>query len=202
MSVVLLFANCKQSQNKPDYSWEKENLNRDSWQKPSLVIEKLGNIEGKVIGDVGAGTGYFAFRLAIKKAKVIALEIDTFMISLIEAFKANLPEEVQSNIETRPVEENDPLLKPNELDIAVIINTVSYIKKPYEYIPKLCEGIKTGGKILIVDYKIEPVPIPAPPKKKRIKPEILTDLLSSQGFKNISVDLETLDYQYIVIAEK
>ncbi len=37
---------------------------RRSWQNPDLVLDKLGNLDGKVVADIGAGTGYFTFRLA------------------------------------------------------------------------------------------------------------------------------------------
>ncbi|MBK7700753.1 MAG: hypothetical protein IPJ39_19500 [Saprospiraceae bacterium] len=40
------------------------NIGRAIWQKPGLVIEKLGDISDKVIADIGAGTGYFSLRLA------------------------------------------------------------------------------------------------------------------------------------------
>jgi hypothetical protein len=38
---------------------------RGIWQKPNVVIEKLGDLEGKVVVDLGAGPyGYFTLRIA------------------------------------------------------------------------------------------------------------------------------------------
>ncbi len=53
-----------------------EDQNRDIWQKPDRVIDILGPLEGKTVVDLGAGTGYFAFRLIQDAAKVIAIDID------------------------------------------------------------------------------------------------------------------------------
>ena len=49
---------------------------RQVWQKPNLVIELLGDLQDKTIADIGAGVGYFSFRLAEKANRVIAIEID------------------------------------------------------------------------------------------------------------------------------
>ena len=63
------------------------NVGRAIWQKPGLVIEKLGDISDKVIADIGAGTGYFSFRLAPRAKKVIAIEIDEALIKYIDSSK-------------------------------------------------------------------------------------------------------------------
>ncbi|MBK9734656.1 MAG: methyltransferase domain-containing protein [Saprospiraceae bacterium] len=102
-------------------------LGRAIWQKPGLVIAKLGDISDKVIADIGAGTGYFSFRLAGKAKKVIAVEIDKKFIDYIDSTKIFLPQNVGQKIETRLALHDDPLLKQNEVDIILIINTVAYI---------------------------------------------------------------------------
>src|SRR6185503_20441625 len=41
-----------------------ESADRVIWQKPDLVIDQLGKVEGKIVADLGAGTGYFSRRIA------------------------------------------------------------------------------------------------------------------------------------------
>ena len=53
-----------------------EHRDRNQWQQPDKVLTSLGELNGKTIVDIGAGTGYFAFRLLEKGAKVIAVDID------------------------------------------------------------------------------------------------------------------------------
>jgi len=72
-----------------------ENEEREEWQKPEEVIALLGDIEGKTIMDIGAGTGYFAFRMSAKGAKVIAADVDDRFINYVEEKRDSL---------------NDPLL--------------------------------------------------------------------------------------------
>ena len=37
---------------------------RDSWQQPEMVMDTLGIKSGMIIGEAGAGRGYFTFKLA------------------------------------------------------------------------------------------------------------------------------------------
>lgn len=179
----------------------KENVGRSSWQQPDLVVNKLGDISGKVIADIGAGTGYFVLRLAYKNAKVLAIDIDPVMINYIDSFKENLPAEVQNNITTRLAKTDNPMLIDGEVDKVIIINTVSYIDKLEQYLAILKKGIKSKGSIMILDYKNKIIDIPAPPLDDRVSIGKLQTYLANSGYKNIIVDDTSLEYQYIVTAE-
>ena len=178
------------------------NVGRAIWQKPGLVIEKLGDISDKVIADIGAGTGYFSFKLALKAKKVIAVEIEQGLLDYIDSTKVMLPENKRSRIETRLATPDDPSLKVEEVDIILIINTIAYIKDLPEYLQTLKKCLKKDGKIMIIDYKMKRLPINSPPKSERLYLDHLEDVLIDAGYKLLKVDDTSLDYQYIIKAEK
>lgn len=178
------------------------NVGRAIWQQPGLVIEKLGNISDKVIADIGAGTGYFSFRLAPRAQKVIAIEIEQGLLDYIDSLKVKLPENKQSNLETRLAKPDNPMLEDGEADIILIINTIAYIKNLPTYLKTLQKALKANGKIIIVDYKMKKLPINSPPKSERIYLDRLEDELEAAGYKIIETDDTSLDYQYIVTASK
>jgi 2-polyprenyl-3-methyl-5-hydroxy-6-metoxy-1,4-benzoquinol methylase len=177
-----------------------ENMGRSSWQKPNLVIEKLGDVSQKTIVDVGAGTGYFTFRMAFKAKKVIAIDIDPNMIALIESFRLNLPQDLQSKVETRLVTANDAMLKEGECDVAVVINTYGYIKNGASYLMKLKKSLNTNAQIMIVDFNKKKLPIGMPNTANISIEQVVSDLTLA-GYKDIRVDENTLDYQFIVLAK-
>ena len=181
---------------------EHSNIGRAIWQKPGLVIEKLGDISDKVIADIGAGTGYFSFKLALKAKKVIAVEIEQGLLDYIDSTKVMLPENKRSRIETRLATPDDPNLKAEEVDIILIINTIAYIKDLPEYLQTLKKCLKKDGKIMIIDYKMKRLPINSPPKSERVYLDHLEDVLIDAGYKLLKVDDTSLDYQYIIKAEK
>src|SRR5690606_26217477 len=75
----------------PEVDSMEYNASRTVWQKPASVISKLGDLSDKVVADIGAGTGYFSFRLAFHAHKVIAVDIDTNALQTISAYIPKLP---------------------------------------------------------------------------------------------------------------
>ena len=100
---------------------------RSEWQEPDFIIDKLQPVKNLVVADIGAGTGYFTFRLAEEGAKVIAIDIDDRFLDYIETRKTELLESVNpSQISTRLSSENDPFLRENEVDVALLVNTYHF----------------------------------------------------------------------------
>jgi ubiquinone/menaquinone biosynthesis C-methylase UbiE len=178
------------------------NATRSIWQKPEMVVELLGDLSGKTVADIGAGSGYFSFRIVFKADKVIAIDIDEYMIQLMETMRQNLPEQYKSRFETRLALPNDPLLLENEADIVIIVNTVAYISDRVNYFNTLKNGMKKGAKLMIMDFKIKNLPITAPPIEERVHLIDIEKELKQAGFAEILSDDTSLDYQYIVFAEK
>jgi len=180
-------------------------INRVAWQKPNLVIERLGDdLRGKVIADIGAGpTGFFSMLLARRGAQVLAIDIDPAALSYIEKEKASLDSTQRHLIKTRLARVDDPRLNKEEIDAVLIVNTMAYLGNKPAYLKNLRNNLKPGGKIVIVDFKMKRLPVQiAPPKAERIYEDVVEEYLYQAGFKNIILDDQSLNYQYIVTAEK
>jgi SAM-dependent methyltransferase len=185
--------------------WEKElqaNKSRDVWQRPSDVIDLLGDVSEYKIADIGAGTGFFSFRLLLRGASAIAIDIDPRMLEIIESFKQNLSSEMQTKLETRLALPSDAKIKKDEVDIILIINTIGYIENRIEYLKQLYEVLPDGGKILIVDFKSRQLPVEAPSLEYRVPLFQLEQDLANSGFTSIESNDAILDYQYTVLASK
>lgn len=210
--IFLLIAACVSCEQKPpnksniptaNKHFNDDNRDRAAWQKPSLVINKLGDLTGKTVADIGAGTGYFAFRLAFKAQKVIAVEIDQSLIDLMNGIKINLPAEMQTHFETRLAGPDDANLNDEEADVVVVINTINYIDQKEAYLKSLYKGMKRGGKILVLDYKVIDIPLEEIPAiEERLPADELGLALAKAGFMDIDIDKKSLNYQYMVMASK
>ncbi|MCH8331928.1 MAG: methyltransferase domain-containing protein [Bacteroidetes bacterium] len=176
-----------------------EDPEREKWQLPNAVIAKLGDLSGKTIMDLGAGTGYFSFRLAEKGAKVIAADIDQRFLDYIE--KKMKTEEVSSEkIELRKVPTDWPSLEKEEVDAVLMVNTYHHIEARVLYFKKVMFGLKPGGKLVIVDYFNWKTPH-GPPVEHRISLDVVQKELTDCGYK-VTTDTNTLQEQYIVIATR
>lgn len=180
---------------------DKESKDRAIWQKPEMVISMLGDLKGKTVADIGAGTGYFAFRLLPKAEKVVALDIDERFIAFMDSMKLRLPEKYRSRFEPRLTQPDNPQLQPNEADAVIIVNTYGYIGNRTAYLRKVWLGMSPGAKLLIIDFKKNKLPVGPPDQFKVASSQVERELVSV-GFDVEKNDRETLDYQYIILATK
>ena len=178
-----------------------ESADRVIWQKPDLVVEQLGNVTGKVVADLGAGTGYFSRRIAYKGATVIAIDIDPRAIQWMQEQKARFPVELQDRLVIRQAEPDDPKLNPGEVDIVLLVNTYSYINNRVPYFTKLMESIRPGGFVVIIDFKKKDTPF-GPPVEERLDLAEVVKELKDAGYTILKSDEESLDYQYIIKARR
>ncbi len=191
--------NKEEKQNISDVVADFESKERLAWQKPDFIINLFGDISNKIVADLGAGTGFFSFRLVRTAKKVIALDIDKRYLSFMDSLKVELPKDLQTRFETREVGENDAHLKAQEVDAVLVVNTYMYISNRIEYLKKLKQGISKQGSVIIVDYKDKNLPV-GPPVEIKVPLRIVEAELRAAGFKIQSADDATLEYQYIVKA--
>ena len=175
-----------------------EDPTRAQWQKPDEVIASLGPLDGKTVADIGAGTGYFAFPIAKKAAKVMAIDIDQRFLDYIEQKKRT--QKVGANLETRITAPDSPGLKPGEADVVLIVDTYHHIENRIDYLKKLKKDLAKGGVLVVVDFKKEKT-TPGPPVELRVAQEQVESELKSAGFTVVSTDRHLLPYQYIIKAK-
>ncbi len=167
-------------------------------QKPEEVISLLGDIEDKTIMDIGAGTGYFAFRMSAKGAHVIAVDVDDRFLNYIQEKKDSLND---SLIVTRKVEYDNPLLEDEEVHHAIIVNTYHHINNRETYFAKVHKGIKSGGSLLVLDFKKDSGG-KGPPRRYRVATDEVVKELKAAGFSEVIINDTLLDKSYVVIAKK
>lgn len=174
-----------------------DDRDRENWQKPQIVISSLGDLSDKVVADIGAGTGYFTMPLARQAHKVIAIEIQQQYLDYINRRLARAHDRRTLDVETRLTSTDDPALKPEEADVVLLVNTYSFIEHRVAYFTKVYRGMAAGGRIVIVDFKHESIPV-GPSMEEKIDPEVVIQELDSAGFTHEKTDLNSLDYQYIL----
>jgi len=179
---------------------------RRLWQRPDFIVRRLGDLDGKVVADIGAGPyGYFTFRIVSKiekVKKVIATDIDPKAVNYIDSIKTiMLPMDLQKKVEARLVETNDSKLGIGEADVILMVNTYAYIENRIDYLEDLKDNLSGGGKVYVIDFKKRSLPIGPTTEEKVALFQVELDLAKA-GFEFIQSDDKSLDYQYIVVATK
>lgn len=172
---------------------------RGLWQSPDLVIEKLGDLSGKIVADIGSGTGYFTFPISRVAKKVLAIDIEQRYLDYIEDRKLELPIEEADVIETRLTVEDEPNLHTDEVDAILMVNVFYYLNDRSSYMKIVNNALRKNGILVLVDFKLGELPVG--PSGDKVPPEEVIDDLKSAGFNNVILDLTSLQYQYIITAK-
>ena len=173
--------------------------NRGSWQNPDLVIEKLGDLSGKIVADIGSGSGYFTFPISRVANKVLAIDIEQRYLDYIEDRKLELPIEQADVIETRLTVEDEPNLHTDEVDVILMVNVFYYLNDRSAYMKIVNNALRENGILVLVDFK--PGDLPVGPSGDKVPLGEVSENLKSAGFTDVSLDLESLQYQYIITAK-
>jgi ubiquinone/menaquinone biosynthesis C-methylase UbiE len=129
-------------------------------EAPQLLLEALNLKNGMVVADIGAGSGFLSFPMAVKvapKGKVIAEEIQPEMLTIIED-KARRNK--ITNVDRLLGTTEDPKLPANSVDLAIMVDVYHEFDKPYEMMSNILKGIKKGGQVVFVEYRKEDPRVP------------------------------------------
>ncbi len=158
-----------------------EDPERDAWQKPEEVVDAMKLGKGKIIADLGAGTGYFTRRFAVAvgpSGKAIGLDVEPNMVQYMrdDARKLGL-----SNYTARIVKTENPELEKGSLDVVFLCNTYHHIENRVEYFRNVALSLKPGGRVISVDfYKNTDF---GPPRDHKLSREVVLKEMSEAGFR-------------------
>ncbi len=171
-----------------------ESADRNEWQKPDEVIHFLGDLKNKTIIDIGAGTGYFEFKMNEPSAKIIAADVDERFIKYIDE---RIVSEKKMNIASRKAEYEKPPVTEQEADIVFMVDVYHHIENRKDYFSMVKKGLKPNGEMVIVDFKKGDFEH-GPPNDMKIEPQIVINEMKLAGFNLATQDTTTLKYQYML----
>jgi len=131
-----------------------ERFSRSYQEKPENAIDNLGLKSTDIVADIGAGTGYFTFRISplVPEGKVLAVDIQPEMLDLINFVKS---QENITNVETILGYMDNPNLPNSTVDIALLVDAYHEFEYPREMMLGIIEGLKPGGRVVLLEYRSE-----------------------------------------------
>ncbi len=168
----------------------------DPENKPDEVIKSLNIQKGWLIGDLGAGGGYYSFRLSEAtgdSGKVFAADINS---DYLTAIKKEAKEKNISNIETVLSDPDNSHFEDNSLDLIFIRNTFHHFENRKDYMKRLAEKLRAGGRIAIIDYKET-----ASFSWHRVSRDDIVNAMEGSGLE-LEKEFNFLDKQYFLVYKK
>jgi len=164
------------------------------WQKPHEVIQALNPKPDAVIADLGAGTGYFAVRLAnmVPEGRVYGVDVEPDMVKYL-AERAKREKRV--NLVAVAGAPDNPRL-PEKADLILLVDVYHHIEDRERYFRNLVGSLKPGGRVAIIDFRMDSPQ--GPPKAARIAPDRVIAELEGAGYK-VATQHGFLPNQYFLV---
>ncbi|HVO94005.1 MAG TPA: methyltransferase domain-containing protein [Terriglobales bacterium] len=174
-----------------------EDPQRDDYQKPHEVLAALKIKPGEVVADIGAGSGYFTFRLSHfvgAKGKIYAVDVSPDMIKHINR---RIRETKTTNVVSVLADSDDPLLADRSVDRFFICDVWHHIENQKKYLELMKGMLKPGGEIVVIDFHKKELPF-GPPMEMKIAKEDMIKQFTTNGFR-IAKEHSFLPYQYFLV---
>lgn len=177
-----------------------ERAERDKEEATSRLIPLLGLKPTDVVADIGAGTGYFSFRLsaAVPQGKVYAEDIQQQMLDVIAARKAK---GVGANVVPVLGGIVDPMLPANSIDLMLLVDVYHEFSYPREMGQAMVRALKPGGRIALVEYRGEDPNVPIKNMHRMTVAQAKKEM-AAVGLAWVSTDSRTLPWQHVMIFAK
>jgi SAM-dependent methyltransferase len=176
-----------------------ERSERQQEERTDLLAAALALKPTDAVADIGAGTGYFSFRLArlVPQGKVLAVDIQPEMIEYLEAGKRK---NKAPNVEPVLGTITNPKLPANSVDLVLMVDAYHEFSNPREMMDNIVQSLRPGGRVVLVEYRAEDPNVPIKEHHKMSEAQA-TKEMKAVGLRLLKND-KRLPQQHILIYGK
>jgi SAM-dependent methyltransferase len=177
-----------------------ERPEREQEEGSEVLLQRLQLKPGLRVADVGAGTGYYARRIARAVAptgSVYAVDVQPQMIALLTerakvAGITNLVPVLAGVKSTR--------LAPETIDLALMVDVYHELEFPFEVLASIVKALKPGGRVVFVEYRAEDAAVPIKPLHKMTEAQVRKEA-EVHALRFVETDA-ALPWQHLIVFEK
>lgn len=176
-----------------------ERRSRLGEERPDAVVRGMGLAPDARVADIGAGTGYFSFRIApgVPDGLVYAVDIQPEMLEI-------LGKRIERGgiVNVVPVlgKPDDAMLPAATIDAVLLVDAYHEFAYPLEMMRTILRALKPGGRVFLVEYRGEDPRIPIKPLHK------MTERQAKKRLESVGLRwIETRDFlptQHFMVFEK
>jgi protein-L-isoaspartate O-methyltransferase len=173
-----------------------ERSEREKEENVSNLIQNMNIKSNDTIADIGAGSGYHAFRMAslAKKGLVYAVDIQREMLMRIEKTKES---KKLRNIETILGSDKSINLTKDSVDKILMVDVYHEFNFPKEMIASIKNALKPNGQLFLIEYRGEDSKVPIKKIHKMTEKQAIKEL-EAAGFR-LKENIENLPWQHCMI---
>jgi ubiquinone/menaquinone biosynthesis C-methylase UbiE len=173
---------------------------REMEEQPEKAIAQFNLKPGMLVGDVGAGTGYYSIRIAKLIAPGGAVYANDIQPGMLDKLRERAAAANVTNIVTVLGTESDPKLPPGKLDLVVMVDVYHELSRPQRMLQGIRESLKPGGRLVLLEFRKEDPSVPIRPEHKMSVDEVKAEV-TPEGFRFEKV-VDKLPWQHIIFFQK
>ena len=153
-----------------------ERPEREAEERTDLLLDGLKLKPGDVVGDIGAGSGYFSWRIGKEvgeKGLVYAVDIQKEMLDVL---LRNMRRREVHNVKPILGTNTDPKLPAAALDLILMVDVYHEFDRPYEMTENMLAALKPGGRLVFVEYRGEDPEIQIKPLHKMTEAQVRKEM--------------------------
>jgi ubiquinone/menaquinone biosynthesis C-methylase UbiE len=142
-----------------------ERKEREKEEDVSQAIQNMDLQPDEVVADIGAGSGYYSFRMAqqLTEGKVLAVDLQPEMLRIM---RQKIQQNKVDNIELVQAQATEPNLPEQSVDMVLMVDVYHELSHPKEVMQQIVSALKPTGRFILLEYKMEDPSVPIKPLHK------------------------------------
>jgi FkbM family methyltransferase len=153
-----------------------EREEREREERTDLLLRELALAPGMQVADVGAGTGYYARRMARLVAPGGTVHAVDVQPRMLRQLQERARREGLDNIEPVLGTTSDTRLAPASIDLALLVDVYHELEYPVEAMASVVRSLRPGGRVVLVEYRAEDPKVPIKSLHRMSQAQVLREM--------------------------
>jgi len=173
---------------------------RESEEHPDQALDAIVIQRGSTVADIGAGVGYFTWRLATRVGSDGLVYGEDIQLRMLDQLVKNTNARHLTNVHAVLGSPDDPKLPKNSLDLVLMVDVYHEFSEPEKMLDRIRESLRPGGRIVFLEYRAEDPNVPIRPEHKMTVKQVRAEV-EPEGYR-FDKTIEVLPQQHIIIFRK
>ena len=170
---------------------------RESEEHPDEALDALKIPKGAAVADVGAGVGYFTWRLAERVGPSGVVYGEDIQKAMLDQLRQNMEARHLTNVREVLGNIDDPKLPKSSVDLIILVDVYHEFSEPEKMLDRMREALKPNGRLVLLEYRGEDPKVPIKPEHKMTVKQVRAEV-EPEGYR-FDESIEVLPEQHIIV---
>lgn len=175
---------------------------REEEERLTLLVKSLQLKPGDVVADIGAGSGVISMLMAeavLPDGYVVGVDVQDEMLLRLQD---NARKNGVTNIVPIKGSQKSSSLAPQSIDLAIMVDVYHEFEFPYEMMADISKAIKPGGRVVLVEYRMEDPTVPIKLVHKMSQKQARLEVEQPEFDMKWTETIDVLPRQHILVFTK